>query len=153
MKKLNKFLIALGSVSSLAALPLIAASCDKTKEESKESKDNKNNEGNSNTTTPSTSPSDSSIEQPQSDQPSTSPSTSPKSPVTPKGERESKKYISKPALETVNKPGSSIQIIKFEIGTPSGDIFSEEPGDRTSSDREDRIEDWLYKNKKTIKKQ
>ncbi|ENY68583.1 Hypothetical protein, predicted lipoprotein [Metamycoplasma auris 15026] len=32
MKKINKLLLALGSVSSLAALPLIAASCDKDKD-------------------------------------------------------------------------------------------------------------------------
>ncbi|PZW01541.1 variable surface lipoprotein [Metamycoplasma auris] len=35
MKKLNKFLFALGSVASLASLPLIAAKCGGTKEESK----------------------------------------------------------------------------------------------------------------------
>ncbi|PZV97735.1 variable surface lipoprotein, partial [Metamycoplasma auris] len=33
MKKLNKFLLTLGSVSSLAALPLIAANCGGTKNE------------------------------------------------------------------------------------------------------------------------
>ncbi|WP_152414864.1 variable surface lipoprotein, partial [Metamycoplasma auris] len=33
MKKINKILLALGSVASLASLPLVAASCDGTKEE------------------------------------------------------------------------------------------------------------------------
>ncbi|PZW01546.1 variable surface lipoprotein [Metamycoplasma auris] len=35
MKKLNKFILALGSVASLASLPLIAANCGGTKEENK----------------------------------------------------------------------------------------------------------------------
>ncbi|PZV99912.1 variable surface lipoprotein [Metamycoplasma auris] len=40
MKKSNKLLLALGSISSLAALPLIAASCDKNDKPKEETKNN-----------------------------------------------------------------------------------------------------------------
>ncbi|ENY69084.1 Hypothetical protein, predicted lipoprotein [Metamycoplasma auris 15026] len=56
MKKLNNFLLALGSISSLAALPLIAASCDKTNKNDNTNKapetDPKNPTNPSNSTTP-----------------------------------------------------------------------------------------------------
>ncbi|ENY68867.1 Hypothetical protein, predicted lipoprotein [Metamycoplasma auris 15026] len=50
MKKINKFLLALGSVASLASMPLIAANCggnDKTKDDKSENKD-KDGDGNKN---------------------------------------------------------------------------------------------------------
>ncbi|ENY69083.1 Hypothetical protein, predicted lipoprotein [Metamycoplasma auris 15026] len=47
MKKLNKFLLALGSVASLASMPLIAAKCGGTKEEAKKPEANDPNANNS----------------------------------------------------------------------------------------------------------
>ncbi|ENY69082.1 Hypothetical protein, predicted lipoprotein [Metamycoplasma auris 15026] len=53
MKKINKFLLALGSVASLAAMPLIAANCGGTKNEQKTPSEknpgnNNNNQGGNN---------------------------------------------------------------------------------------------------------
>ncbi|ENY69080.1 Hypothetical protein, predicted lipoprotein [Metamycoplasma auris 15026] len=60
MKKINKILLSLGSVASLASLPLVAANCNgtnKQKEEKSPAKNpEKNKEGETSTTIPATKP-------------------------------------------------------------------------------------------------
>ncbi|ENY68475.1 Hypothetical protein, predicted lipoprotein [Metamycoplasma auris 15026] len=73
MKKTNKLFLAIGSLSSLAALPLIAAACDNSKKEEKKKETEsaeKNKNASASTTAPATpTPSASSAEREQADQP------------------------------------------------------------------------------------
>ncbi|PZV97736.1 variable surface lipoprotein [Metamycoplasma auris] len=71
MKKLNKFLLTLGSISSLAALPLIAASCDKTDKSKDDNSNKKPTDTNPKTPSDPSNPSN----QPQADNPSAAPAT------------------------------------------------------------------------------
>ncbi|PZV99910.1 variable surface lipoprotein [Metamycoplasma auris] len=90
MKKSNKLLLALGSISSLAALPLIAASCDKNDKSKEETKNNPaTSEGtttNSNSSSSASTSGESTTEREQGDQAAPSLGSSPAAP-TPKKEK------------------------------------------------------------------
>ncbi|ENY68864.1 Hypothetical protein, predicted lipoprotein [Metamycoplasma auris 15026] len=209
MKKINKFLLALGTIASLASMPLIAANCNGTKKE--ETK--KPNEKDPNNKTPENQTSgnkakvklnalensvaekikkaikNNTIEPEEvldvlkgvkgleslrlgdfksfefKDSKLTIEAIADSSLIegkleltlaNGKEEKNKKPTVTATAsvvVSVVNKPGTAIQNDKFEIGTPSGDVYSDESGERTTSDREDSLRDWINKNKKKIKVQ
>ncbi|ENY68646.1 Hypothetical protein, predicted lipoprotein [Metamycoplasma auris 15026] len=121
MKKLNKFLLAFGSITSLASLPLIAAKCGGTKENTKQNiKEEKNNSNINNNI------------------------TNNNSNISSQANKAKVKYKPSELIHNSSfafgKPFNSIHNSFFIFGSPVE--LLETPGLRTEADREERYEDW-----------